>query len=599
MAFCFSVLKKKIGRISLAKQLIFAISLMMFCVLSAVIGFSYQRTIQVINRQQSASSLEILNLKRRNFETYFDQLENYSMLLRYNSRIYSIISSDKPLNYTDSSYVKSVLRDTFYSRNDIDSYQLYLLDNRVCYSMTKSGFNIRTSSFDSPQEDSLFQKARTAKNYLCYQPESGKTGRLLTLCRVYINIVNQRPLAFLKITVDDSFLRNLSDNSGGISSILGVMDLGGNLYYTADSGVLNYSSLSEMESEFSAAGLSGSFSARLADKDYLSVYSDSPDGRWRFLSLISKDVLQKATVQTRNLSLILAFLAFLVSAGLIFIMTKTQLKPLRKLAHQMQRVGKGDFTVRVNSGGNAEVNDLSHQFNLMNIHIEDLIQKNYIAELNEKTARLEALEAQINPHFLYNTLQVISTEAVLSGQQTIRQMVESLASMLRYSVQERNLVPARMEIKHVKDYLFLQSARFEARLTYMIDMDPDSEEILIPKISIQVLVENSIQHGLENTTGQICIAVKIQKEGGFLHLSVTDNGRGMTAERLKEIRSMTEPNRADGRGIGLTNLASRLKILYGGKASLSIQSSPDSGTAVELYIPVEKEGEQGVSFPNY
>lgn len=595
----FSKLKNRIGGISLAKQLIFALSLMMFCILSAVIGFSYQRAVQVVNRQQAASSLEILNLKRRNFENYFSQLENYSMLLRYNSRIYGMISSDKPLDYADSTYFKSALRDTFYSRSDIVSYELYLLNNQVCYSMSKTGFNVRTSSFDSLKADGLYQKAVSAANFLYYQPENGTDGRMLTLCRVYINIINQRPLAFLKITVDGSFLQSLSEDGGGIASVLGMADLNNNLYYTEDPGILNFASLSGMKPGLSSSPSSGSFSARILDKNYLSVYSDSSDGRWRFLSLIPQDVLQETTVQTRNLSLLLAFTAFLVSAGLIFVMTKMQLEPLRKLARQMQRVGKGDFTARVDSGGNAEVNDLSRQFNLMNVHIQDLIKKNYVAELNEKTARLKALEAQIDPHFLYNTLQAISTEAILSGQQTIRRMVEALASILRYTVQESNLVPVRTEIKHVKDYLFLQSARFEDRLTYRIEMPPDSEEIMIPRISIQVLVENSIRHGLENTVEQILIAVKIRQTDGFLSITVTDDGCGMSAERLQEVRSMTEPDRADGSGIGLTNLASRLKILYNGKASLSIQSAPGSGTAVELMIPVEKEGGENVSFPDH
>lgn len=595
----FSKLKNRIGGISLAKQLIFALSLMMFCILSAVIGFSYQRAVQVVNRQQAASSLEILNLKRRNFENYFSQLENYSMLLRYNSRIYGMISSDKPLDYADSTYFKSALRDTFYSRSDIVSYELYLLNNQVCYSMSKTDFNVRTSSFDSLKADGLYQKAVSAANFLYYQPENGADGRMLTLCRVYINIINQRPLAFLKITVDGSFLQSLSEDGGGIASVLGMADLNNNLYYTEDPGILNFASLSGMKPGLSSSPSSGSFSARILDKNYLSVYSDTADGRWRFLSLIPQDVLQETTVQTRNLSLLLAFTAFLVSAGLIFVMTKMQLEPLRKLARQMQRVGKGDFTARVDSGGNAEVNDLSRQFNLMNVHIQDLIKKNYVAELNEKTARLKALEAQIDPHFLYNTLQAISTEAILSGQQTIRRMVEALASILRYTVQESNLVPVRTEIKHVKDYLFLQSARFEDRLTYRIEMPPDSEEIMIPRISIQVLVENSIRHGLENTVEQILIAVKIRQTDGFLSITVTDDGCGMSAERLQEVRSMTEPDRADGSGIGLTNLASRLKILYNGKASLSIQSAPGSGTAVELMIPVEKEGGENVSFPDH
>lgn len=592
-------LKNKIGGISLAKQLIFAISLMMFVVLSAVIGLFYQRTIRVITRQQADSEVEILSLKRRNFENYFAQLENYSMLLRYNSRIYSMVSADKPLSYADSAYLKSALRDAFYSRGDIAQYELCLLNNRTCYGISKAGFNVRTVSLKSPENDVLYRKAASASNYLYFRAENKSDGRMLTLCRVFINIINRKPLAFVKITVDGSFLKSLSEDGGGIQGLLGLIGPGDTLYYAENPQALNAASLSAMKRNFSAGASSGSFPSRILGTDYLSVYSTSSDSRWRFLSLIPQYALRKTTVQTRNLSLLMAFTAFLVTAALIFFMTKAQLKPLRKLAKQMQLVGKGDFTARVDGGGNAEVNDLSRQFNLMNVHIADLIKKNYVAELNEKTARLKALEAQIDPHFLYNTLQAISTEAVLSGQQNIRQMVEALASMLRYSVQHGNLVPLNTEMKHVKDYLFLQSARFEERLAYRIDAPPACGEFLIPKISVQVLVENSIRHGLENSVQQILIVVSTKRKDGFLHITVTDDGGGMSAERLREVKGMTEPDRANGSGIGLTNLASRLKILYGGRASFSIQSAPGSGTSVELVLPEtpeKKEGEDNVPF---
>lgn len=578
-------LKDRIGRISLTKQLIFAISLMMFCVLSVVIIFFYHRTIKVVTQQQAASEVEILGLKRRNFENYFSQIENYSMLLRYNNRLYDMMSSDKPLTYADSTYLKSALRDTFYSRSDIISYELYLLDSRVCFEMSKTGFNVHTAAVDAPQKDPMYRQAVSSSNYLYFCPESEKDGCVLTLCRVFINIVNQRPLAFVKITVDDSFLQKLSEDGEGMQGVLGLTGPGGKLYYTENSEILNSVSLSDMRRSFSTDASDGSFFSQILGKDYLSVYSCSADGRWRFLSLIPQDALEKTTVQTRNMSLILAFIAFFVSVVLIFIMTKAQLKPLQKLARQMQLVGKGDFTARIDGGGNAEVNDLSRQFNLMNVHIESLIKKNYVAELNEKTARLKALEAQINPHFLYNTLQAISTEAVLSGQKTIQRMVESLASMLRYTVQKSNLVPVRTEIKYVKAYLFLQSERFEERLTYRIDVPPDCEEVLIPRISIQVLVENSICHGLENSVEQIQILVSIRRQNGFLHIAVADNGHGMPEERLREVQSLLEPNRTNGNGIGLTNLASRLKILYEGRALLNIRSVLGRGTTVEMHLP--------------
>lgn len=591
-------LKKQVGGISLAKQLVFAITLMMFCVLTAVIGFTYNRTIQIINQQQAASNLETLNLKKSNFENYFSQLQDYSMLLRYNDRLFNIASSDKPLEYTETTYVNAALRDTFYSRNDIVSYKLYLLNSKTCYSISKSDFNIRNSSFQSLKDIPLFQSANTAKNYLYYRPEN-QEGKLLTICRVFINIINQHPLAFVEITVDDSFLKKLSGDSSGMASVLGVLDQNSQFYYSGNSDILNKGNTSQIRPNFDLRERNGNFSVKLNQQEYLTVYSDSEDGRWRFLSLIPQDILEKTVVETRNLSLVLAMIAFLVSGALIFAMIRVQLRPLQVLAKQMKSVGKGNFKTRVDSGGNAEVNNLSRQFNLMTEHIDELIQKNYISELNEKTARLKALEAQINPHFLYNTLQAISTEAVLSGQHTIRQMVEALASMLRYSVLEKDMVQIKTEIKHVQEYLFLQTARFEDRLSYSIQVDPESESSMIPKISIQVLVENSIKHGLENSIGQICIAVKVGIADGALHISVADNGHGMTQERLEEVRNMTEFDRADTNGIGLTNLASRLNILYAGRASFFITSELDIGTTVELTIPLEKEVDENVSLTDH
>lgn len=164
-------------------------------------------------------------------------------------------------------------------------------------------------------------------------------------------------------------------------------------------------------------------------------------------------------------------------------------------------------------------------------------------------------------------------------------MVEALASMLRYSVLEKDMVPIKTEIKHVQDYLFLQTARFEDRLSYRIEVDPESETSMIPKISIQILVENSIKHGLENSIGQICITVKTGIVNGALHIGVTDNGCGMAPEKLEEVRRMTEFDRANTSKIGLTNLASRLNILYGGRASFAINSKLGIGTTVEMTIP--------------
>ncbi|MEG6571160.1 sensor histidine kinase [[Clostridium] cellulosi] len=583
--------KEKFHQMTVVKQMMIAITLIVFFSFTAITVFNYQRTIDIINRQQSDSNLEILDLKKNNYVSYMNQLEDYTMQLRYNDQIFNIINSGKPIDYSAYSTVSSLLRNTFLSRNDVVSYQFYLLKSKTCFSISSSDFNVRSFPFGSADEIYLYRQTYAAKgNYLTFRTEYGDGKKFLTICRLYINISNRRPLAFVKITVDDSFCRNLSSDSSGVQGILGIIDQDGKLAFSSDGNVLNTNSLPLVASALSGKNSKGSCSVQLSGEEYLAVFSDTANGRWKLIRLLPQDVLRQPVVNTRNISLLLVLVAFIISAGVIYALIRAQLRPLQMLAKQMQNVGRGDFKTKVQGGGSAEVNNLAEQFNRMTEQIDELIQKNYVAELHEKIAQMKALEAQVDPHFLYNTLQTISTEAVLSGQKTIQRMVESLASLLRYSVREKDLVPVRTELKHVRQYLFLQTARFEDRLAYSIDADKALEEQMIPKISILSLVENSIKHGLENSCELISIAVQVRTSNDFLRITVTDNGKGMTEERLAEVRSMTELDNAEGSSIGLPNLAARLKILYDGRASLLISSTPGTGTRVDLMIPLSQKG---------
>jgi two-component system sensor histidine kinase YesM len=202
------------------------------------------------------------------------------------------------------------------------------------------------------------------------------------------------------------------------------------------------------------------------------------------------------------------------------------------------------------------------------------------------------LEAQVNPHFLYNTLQAISAEAVVNGQQKINLMITALASMLRYAIKSNDLVTAAQEIKHVKDYLFLQKARFEDSIRYSIDIAPGTEELSIPKLSIQTLVENSIIHGMKGEKENIEIKVNTYLDNDHLFIVVLDNGCGLSEDQLSELNSHFKDNtlpKNNRLGIGLLNLSNRLQLLYNSRASLSISSIQNRETKVVLTIPVSKE----------
>jgi two-component system sensor histidine kinase YesM len=577
-----SGLRKKAEGMTLANKLILAISASTVSVLLIVSIFNYTRTINIITEHQSASSLELLELKKQNFIAYFNQLGDYSLALRNDESFVRIIGSTEIGDYTNILYIKSLLRNMYYSRKDITELKLYLVNSRYAYTISRRQPNIKTEEGRSP--DLPDTKDLEEGNYMYVMPPANAPEDTLKIWRTIINISDKKPLAYVEITVDDSFLSNLADikETGDLFLLL---DTRGRLYYANDNIILN-DKIPASLTGYTNNQKNGNFIYEINDESYLAIYSRIDNTDFVLFNLIPTNRIDSAVVETRNISLIIAFAALIISLGLILLLIKTLLKPLGVLAEQMKIVGGGNFKVRIKVGGSAEISNLGTQFNSMISRVDELIEKNYVAELNEKMARLQALEAQINPHFLNNTLQAISAQAIMKKQRGISKMIEALASMLRYSITEGDTMLLSAEIKHVQSYLMLQKARFDERLDYNIKMDESLSDFLIPKISILTLVENSVNHGLEQSPERICINIDILLDKGYLVIKVVDDGCGMSPEKLTEIRRQLEYENGMTGGIGLKNLAGRLHILYNGMAKMEIDSTPGKGTVVILYIPL-------------
>jgi len=220
-----------------------------------------------------------------------------------------------------------------------------------------------------------------------------------------------------------------------------------------------------------------------------------------------------------------------------------------------------------------------------------MINEKYITVIREKTARMQALEAQVNPHFLYNALQAIASHAILTGRKDISRMIEILARTLRYSIKEGGLVRISMEMEYVNNYLLLQKMRFEDRLSIKIEMDDRTANVMIPKISIYTLVENSILHGLEQMTNPIHIHILTAIEEDHLVIQVEDDGPGIDSKKLQQILAgLDDPHWLDkpNESIGLKNLYSRLNLMYDNHANMYINSN-QAGTCIRLILPYVKE----------
>lgn len=284
---------------------------------------------------------------------------------------------------------------------------------------------------------------------------------------------------------------------------------------------------------------------------------------------------------------------FLIIAGIAGVLISIGFtRPIKQLISYTQKVQIGQLDASVDSVSEDEFGLLARKITDMTRTINDLILQEYRLEIANKTNQLKVLQAQVNPHFLYNALQSIATLSLRYNAPKIYDLIYSLGSMMRYSMtMGETQATLQSEIEHMENYVILQRERFgEENLRMDVDVDECARAVIVPKMILQPLVENIFKHGFQDgiKDGVISITGKLEEE--CLVITVRDNGRGITGERLNEVRSSLErmePGEYDG--IGLRNVLSRLRLQISERSQLLLQGG-EGGAEVVLIIPLEDEG---------
>lgn len=324
---------------------------------------------------------------------------------------------------------------------------------------------------------------------------------------------------------------------------------------------------------------------------------------WWVMSITPDKDLNVELVEMKRYLLIVISALILVSTLIASIVSQTISSPLKKLIREMRQVEVGNFGGMVKVSSYQEINILVASFNRMVRRIEELIERVKLSSVSEKNAELHALQSQVNPHFLYNTLDMIYWMLDEEGNEQLGELVLSLSSMFRYSSQWEDGADVSLseELEQIGHYLKIISIRLEGRLVIVTDIDERWLNIRVPKMAVQPVIENAVKHGLEPLARQGILKVYTRQEGDHLELIVEDNGDGMNGEQLARLQkslnvegpdSSGSSGREGGKsGIGLQNLHRRLRFMFGEGYGLQIQSFPGEGTQVAIVLPIPVEGE--------
>ena len=292
----------------------------------------------------------------------------------------------------------------------------------------------------------------------------------------------------------------------------------------------------------------------------------------------------------------LLLLLMIAVTGVIYWYSKDFSSRVELLVKKFRRAETGDLSVSEKISGTDEIAVLDQQFNRMLGKLDQLIKTSYVQKLENKEAQLKNLQLQINPHFLYNTLETISSIAAVKQVFVVCDICGKLGEIFRYSLGKDygELVPLEQEMTHIKNYMFIQKIRYGDRLQVFYNIDVDAAHVYIPRFILQPSVETAISHGRSNLTSVGTLEVSAFEKKDRLYIEIEDDGEGMVREKVAEItRFINTAKPVEGKkNIGIRNVNQRIKLAYGEAYGITIRSAPYQGSRFTIQLPIMRKGEE-------
>lgn len=325
----------------------------------------------------------------------------------------------------------------------------------------------------------------------------------------------------------------------------------------------------------------GSFYLDLSHKNYLAVYSRSSFTGWVTIGLIPVHTLLESFYKSRDYVIILTVIFCAFAFILLYIISTILTKNILRLNRAVSGISGDNLELLVNINAKDEVGQLYHQINSMVNRIKELIVNIKFTEKEKINAEIKFLQSQINPHFLYNTLNTIKFIASLHGIENIKKVSESLSTLLHINMDPRVFISVGEETEYIKSYLGIQEFRYN-NIVYNILVEDNVKELMTLKLLLQPVVENSLLHGISGRDGQGIINIKIYLDDNRLKMRIQDNGVGISEKTIAAIME----NKIEAKGIGLNNIISRISMYFGPEYGISIHSQPGLFSVIEISLPV-------------
>lgn len=544
----------------------------------------YQKTTELFTEEYAKSLADRLYICTKNIDAVFQNTYRYNIEISFDKEIYNILSNNN-LKNEDLNKIAEILREYKEKNKEID--------NIYCYLPTKN-FLIKSEEFKSIElidlnraiywQDILNQQQGMKPLFISDMFNS--SAKYIFLYTTTIVDKEHRILAYIVCTINERtvYYNYLDDVVKDNDSMIYMFDNLGKI--TSSNRIIDENIIKDLYTVINN-NKSGQYDLNVNDNGYLGVYNVAPFSQYAVYFGVNKNILlERLWLLQVIVMFLMIFIIFIAIIGIGFMSVKLN-EPIEELSNAMNVVAKGDFTIRANVKGNDEIGKLALVFNYMVSKINKLVDDLATEKSLKKEAELNALQYQIRPHFIYNTLNSIRFAAMMQGAKNIGNLLSSFIDLLQISTNRKgSFASLEEEVNTLKNYILLQEFRLMDSFKVVFDVDKETLRYYVPRLILQPLVENSIIHAPSKEKHCCKIIVRSYIKEDILYLEIEDDGKGMSIEQIENFKNMTNLTSGGFSSVGVFNIKERLNLYYGEKGKLVYFSDNKTYTKAQIQLPL-------------
>lgn len=597
-------IKQWVNRLSVKKKLVFygylIITPVLFIICVVLLFYNYNKALN----QRLEDDIASVNTLSEGINMLQSDIKDFSTYICINTEVHNLLKENNVKEKNKNSKLwneeapMQIVQDMIALKGHIQTIAIYPENGIRPYLRGMDG-SVYISDIDTVRQTEIYKETIESSNGMIWRSvskgrgttyETNRTDKVV-LYREIFDPAQKKTLGYIVIGVSQRKFNDMCENviQGEKESIIILDKNGGELCQTGslDEDVEEYLKSDEfLNQDYRERKLYFPY------KDYDIICNQSEANSSIVCKIVPRYGLQMQIGDVAYMPVMLMIGVMLALLPLLLIISNLVTKPLRQISEAIRQFSAGDFEQQVTVSTHDEVGEVAECFNRMVEDIRTLIDENYVIKLQEKESELAALQAQINPHFLYNTLDSLYWQAQEAGNEELAETILALSQLFRLVLsQGKGEITAGQEVELVSRYLQIQKVRFNKRLNYTVEIEESIRRAKIPKLILQPFVENAIVHGFENVSAPCYLKVTGKTEGKYIRFEIQDTGIGMRQDQIDAIWEKENEKYAKQRvgRFAIKNIKERLRLKYHDDFKLEIKSDVGHGTTVILIVPFERE----------